>query len=365
MFSMIFVVNICIAEEMVFVPSITDQPVLSNGLQEALSIRAKGRNRYILTKQNLKIYMQENDIKMYMITSKQTELEQAKELKAKHLILSSYIQERNTHRLKAVVYRSDLNAMQASISIQASSLSALQQKIPAFGEQIISYTLIEEGVRDPLAYPMIDLPSGAYISDGKRINISGYQMGKFEVSQTLYMAIMDENPSRREDCDAPSVIKTLNTPVSCVSVFDAARFANAYSKRHGKEACYEIFRDQIQSKPACNGFRLPTSQEWFYAASFGKKQRYSGSDDPRLVAWTEENSKEMLHPTGTLKANIAGIHDLSGNVAEWTETRGNSEYVVRGGSYLQPQERSDISLVERLSPDLLLDDQGFRLVIKK
>ena len=365
MFSMIFLINMGVAEEIVFVPSITDQPVLSNGLQEALSIRSKGRNRYILTKQNLKIYTQENNIQMYMVTSKQTELEQAKELKAKHLVLSSYTQEKNLHRLKAVVYRSDLNAMQASISIQASSISALQQKIPAFGEQIISYTLIEEGVRDPLAYPMMDLPSGAYFSDGKRINLSGFQMGKFEVSQILYMAIMDENPSRREDCDAPSAIKTLNTPVSCVSVFDAARFANAYSKRHGKEACYEIFRDQIQSKPACNGFRLPTSKEWFYAASFGEKKRYSGSDDARLVAWTEENSQEMLHPIGTLSSNAASIHDLSGNVAEWTETSENTEYIVRGGSYQQPQERADISLVERLSPELLLDDQGFRLVIKK
>ena len=355
--------NICLAEEIVFVPSITDQPALSKGLREALSIGAKGRNRYILTEQNFNLYIQENNLNLYSIADKQTELEQAKALNAKHLIVSSYTKQQNQHRIKAVIYRSDLNAMQASIAIKAQSLEELTQRLPAFGEQLLFYTYIEEGVADPLAYPMIDLPSGAYLSDGKRVNVSGYQMGKFEVSQSLYMAIMDENPSRREDCDAPSTIKTLNTPVSCVSLFDAAQFANAYSRRHEKEACYEVSRDQIQRKPSCKGFRLPTSEEWFYAASFMQKKRFSGSDDSLAVAWTEENSQEYLHPPGLLAPNMAGIYDMSGNAAEWTETKINTEYIVRGGSYQQTREKSDISLVERLSPELLLEDQGFRLVI--
>jgi len=263
MMSFLTILGLCFAQEIVFVPSITDNPLLSKGLREALSISARGRDRYILTTQNFNLYIEQHNLDLYSIAEKQQALEQAKALKAKHLILATYTQKDQDHILKAQIYRSDLGAIQATVSQRAQSLTALEQLLPSFGEQLLSYTMIEEGITDPLSYPMVDIPSGAYLEEGARRNIKGFQIARFEVSQALYMAIMHENPSRREDCDALSPIKTLKTPVSCVSLFDAAHFANSYSQRMGKEICYEIQRDQITRKKDCAGYRLPTSQEWF------------------------------------------------------------------------------------------------------
>ena len=359
---LLIITNIVFALEVVYIPYITDQPYLSKMLNEALSLQARERSRFILTEENANIYMQKKNLDATLFQL-DTPLEQAKALQAKHLVLASYEQKENTHILKTVLYRSDLASMQASISIKADSLDELSPKLPTLAEQLLSYTFIEEGVTDPLAYPLVDIPSGAYMNNGKRENISGFQMGKFEVSQVLYMAVMNENPSRREDCDRPYSGQSLHTPVSCVSIFDAAQFTNVYSQRMGKTPCYEITRDQITKIPKCTGFRLPSSQEWFYAASLMSSKKFSGSDDASTVAWTQENSQDMLHQIGKKSPNAAGIHDLSGNVAEWTETFENGEYIVRGGSYQQVQENAQISKEAPLAPELLLQDQGFRIVL--
>ena len=71
----------------------------------------------------------------------------------------------------------------------------------------------------------------------------------------------------------------------------------------------------------------------------------------------------MYKNIGKRAPNAAGIHDLSGNVAEWTETSVHGEYIVRGGSYQLPQENAEISKEAPLAPELLLQDQGFRIVL--
>lgn len=67
--------------------------------------------------------------------------------------------------------------------------------------------------------------------------------------------------------------------------------------------------------------RLPTDAEWEYAAGDGGEHHYwaGTSRDSELAdyAWFRLNSGKRLHPVGEKQPNLFGLHDMSGNVAEW------------------------------------------------
>lgn len=127
-----------------------------------------------------------------------------------------------------------------------------------------------------------------------RVTISqDYYIGKFEVTQELYEAVMRVNPSNW---------KSFDRPVEMVSWNDAQEFCAELSRLTGRR------------------FSLPTEAEWEYAARGGKKStnaKYSGSSSVAAVAWYDGNSGGQTHPVGKLRANELGIHDMSGNVWEW------------------------------------------------
>ena len=187
------------------------------------------------------------------------------------------------------------------------------------------------------------------------VQLSGYYIGKYEVTQALWESVMGTNPSR---------FKGPDLPVENVSWNDVQEFIRKLNTLTGKS------------------YRLPTEAEWEYAARGGNKSqgyKYSGSNDVGSVAWYYNNSGGTTHPVGTKAANELGIHDMSGNVWEWCQDW-NGEYsiepqtnpkgpyygsnrVLRGGSWYDIAWRCRVSYRNSSSSDSGTDFIGFRLAL--
>jgi formylglycine-generating enzyme required for sulfatase activity len=129
-----------------------------------------------------------------------------------------------------------------------------------------------------------------------RVTISDdFYMGKYEVTQAQYEAVMGENPSR---------FKGANRPVEEVSWNDAVAFCEKLSRLTGDR------------------YRLPTEAEWEYAARAGTRTRFYWGDSEsestvKQYAWYFNNSESKTQPVGQKKPNGWGLYDMAGNVWEW------------------------------------------------
>jgi formylglycine-generating enzyme required for sulfatase activity len=118
-----------------------------------------------------------------------------------------------------------------------------------------------------------------------------FEIGKYEVTQSQWQAVMGSNPS---------TIKGDDRPVETVSKEDAHDFLARLNARS------DGYR-----------YRLPTEAEWEYAARAGTASTPSASLDE--VAWYAANSEDETHPVGRKKPNAWGLYDMLGNVREWVE----------------------------------------------
>ncbi len=203
--------------------------------------------------------------------------------------------------------------------------------------------------------------SGAYSDESPvhSVTLSSYYIGKYEVTQALWEAVMGENPSYFEDT---------NLPVENVSWEDCQKF--------------------IKKLNALTGitFRLPTEAEWEYAARGGNKSKgykYSGSNTIGDVAWYYDNSSSKTHQVGTKQANELGIYDMSGNVWEWCSDWYGSNYyssssqtnptgptsgsnrVLRGGSWIINARSCRVSYRDGDTPSNRYNFYGFRLLYQQ
>ena len=163
-----------------------------------------------------------------------------------------------------------------------------------------------------------------YTRPAHKVTVGGFYMGRFEVTQGVWRAVMGEEPSW---------FKGDMLPVEQVTWTEAQRFVTLLSQLTGQR------------------FRLPTEAEWEYAARGGKELPFAGCERKQLTeyAWFCINSEGHTHPVGQLLPNALGLYDMSGNVAEWcsdwmepytdaeqNDPRGPKEgdsRILRGGHY--------------------------------
>ena len=187
------------------------------------------------------------------------------------------------------------------------------------------------------------------------VTLSGYYIGKYEVTQKLWKAVMGSNPSR---------FKGDNLPVERVSWNDVQEFLRKLNAMTGKN------------------YRLPTEAEWEFAARGGNSSRgykYSGSNSVGSVAWYYANSGDRTHAVGTKSPNELGIYDMSGNVWEWCQDwygsysgssqrnpkgpNSGSSRVGRGGSWYHNTMYCRVSYRVNGTPGYRYSNLGFRLAL--
>lgn len=132
----------------------------------------------------------------------------------------------------------------------------------------------------------------------------GFWMGKYEVTQREYLAVVGNNPGQ--------FTGDLSRPVESVSFFDATNYCVLLTLQ-------DLAAGRI---PPGTHYRLPTEAEWEYAARAGTSTRFSFGDDLNNTAvpnyaWTSDNAGFGTHPVGLKLPNPWGLYDMAGNVYEW------------------------------------------------
>lgn len=186
-------------------------------------------------------------------------------------------------------------------------------------QNIIKNMIYVEGGTFMMGDPSVKENSNSVNQLLHKVSVQSFYIGKYEVTQEEWYSIMNNNPSK---------YKSDKRPVEQVGLKECEEFVSRLNAITGLI------------------FRIPTEEEWEYAARGGKytkQYEYAGSNNANSVAWHGENSGSGVghtHLVGKKKPNELGIYDMSGNVGEltqgvyvWRTGRGNA-HVYRGGSYL-------------------------------
>lgn len=267
---------------------------------------------------------------------------------------------------------------EATVSVITAAKPEVRQVVAPYEPQ--AQKPIENYEANGVSFEMVPVQGGTFTMGATReqgtdafdeerpthsVTLSSFSIGKTEVTQELWEAVMGSNHSK---------FKGPNKPVEWVSWNDCQTFIGKLNNLTGKQ------------------FRLPTEAEWEYAARGGQKSqgyKYSGSNSLGDVAWYDDNSGSTTHDVATKRPNELGLYDMSGNVWEWcsdwygnyssnaqTNPQGprSGQYrVYRGGSWssgakicrstlrggFYPDGRID------LDPDFCYYNLGLRLVLSE
>lgn len=254
--------------------------------------------------------------------------------------------------------------------------------------------------------------------------LKAYALGQYEVTQEFYEAVMKVNPSAVKDTN-PKFAKMFEgeeskyRPVDSVTFNHIMVFCNRLSKMMGLEPCYKIvffgkevdwenityeeipYHDGEWGVVTCdydkNGYRLPTNEEWEYAARGGYGSRswtysYAGVNTQKSEAsfserpYEEENLEKYgwfwdnitvkekafdfskkserkgygSHQVGLKKPNSLGFYDMSGNICEYAGGPERKELTQRGGGWNSYAFGCSVSNIEKCGI-IYAEDFGFRI----
>lgn len=264
-------------------------------------------------------------------------------------------------------YRDAMSEMQRYLLLAPDGADARAAQDKIYQWEVVAEPVAVKVFNDcPECPEMVELPAGSFDMGSKngkpdelpvhRVTLKPFAIGKTEVTQAQWQAVMGTNPSNFTGCGD-------TCPVEQVSWDDAQAYIKKLNAKTGKN------------------YRLPTEAEWEYACRAGTEFEYCGGDTVDSVSWNDINSGSFFfntpHPVATKQANAFGLYDMSGNVWEWVEdtyhpsfegapTDGSartdgSMRVLRGGSWGYEPKFGRASARIRFSTSFRYYSHGFRL----
>jgi formylglycine-generating enzyme required for sulfatase activity len=267
----------------------------------------------------------------------------------------------------AVIWRTQRGSNSSGETKQAAATQTPPAKVSQTPAPAKPRAKLGEIVQNQMGMQLVYVPAGSFTmgENADNLNIAkplhqvtfkdGFYIGKYEVTQAQWQAVMGNNPSNFKDCG-------VNCPVENVSWEDAQSFIDKLNERN----------DEFS-------YRLPTEAEWEYACRAGTTGAYAG--DLGKMAWYFDNAGRRTHAVGGKRPNDWGLADMHGNVREWCQDWYHETYdgaptdgsawlsvgsrktrVVRGGSWDFVDTLLTSAARDEHKPTIRYQDIGFRLV---
>jgi formylglycine-generating enzyme required for sulfatase activity len=235
------------------------------------------------------------------------------------------------------------------------------------------------------------------------IAVEAFYVDRTEVTKALWDSVEDWSAGHGYDFDNEGLGVGPDHPVHSVDWYDCAKWCNARSEKEGRAPAYyedaaftRVYRsgrvDDLHVKPTGGGYRLPTLDQWEYAARGGATgRRYAWGDEINhdranygangaafaydtspYSATThhpdyDDGSKPYTAPAGSFAANGYGLYDVAGNVWEWCESwhpgHVGVNRAIRGGAWGNQADYCRVGFRHDYNPAQTYHGMGFRTVL--